>query len=299
MNRFRKAILFVQIVVLISGCAHEPYRMGPKYINPDNVELRAGEPQIESGNPHEFLDFAGSWLNPNSLLSKLILWDRRVQNHQVSDETVTALQEYLDDNSLKDVKVRINQYAPGGEWSRLFRNRAVGAGWRYTLGVITVALYTALPGRFFGGDHYNPYTHTVSIYSDHPAIALHEGGHAKDFENAKMRGTYAAIGALPLAPLYYEAQATGDAVGYLREKDLKEMEKESYKILYPAYGTYVGGEFVNLVDILSPVDAAVVLGVQLAIVIPGHIVGRIKSANVNVDETGQLTQEAVSQPVDR
>ena len=47
------------------------------------------------------------------------------------------------------------------------------------------------------------------------------------------------------------------------------------------------------------VDAAVALGVQLAIVIPGHIVGRIKSANVNVDETGQLTREAESQPVDR
>lgn len=282
MERIRRVIATVVIAAVAGGCAQVPYTMGPEFVNPDNVEMSAGEPQIEAGNPHEFLDFAGSWLNPFSLVAKLLLWDRRVQNHQVSDETVAVLQEYLDNNDLKDVKVRINQYAPGDEWSRLFSNQAVGAGWRYTLGVLSVSFYTILPGRFFGGDSYNPFTHTISIYSDHRAIALHEGGHAKDFEDAEMRGTYAAIGALPLAPLYYEAQATGDAVGYMREKDLREMEKEGYKILYPAYGTYVGGEAVNVVDILSPIDTAVALGVQLAIVIPGHIVGRIKSAFVEV-----------------
>ena len=48
--------------------------------------------------------------------------------------------------------------------------------------------YTAFPERIFaafpfigGGDHYNPYTNTINIYSDHRAIVLHEGGHAKDF----------------------------------------------------------------------------------------------------------------------
>jgi len=291
-HRFWTAASLVLIVILVSSCAHEPYTMGPKFINPDNVWLNPGEPQIEAGNPHEFLDFAGSWLNPFSLLAKLILWDRRIQNHQVSDDTVAVLQEYLDDNDLKSVKVRINQYAPAGEWSRLFRNHAVGAGWRYTLGVVTVAFYTILPGRFFGGDNYNPFTHTISIYSNHRAIALHEGGHAKDFEGAEMRGTYAAVSVLPLAPLYYEAKATGDAVGYMREKNFKEMEKEGYKILYPAYGTYVGGEFINLVDIFSPIDTAVALGVQLAIVIPGHIVGRIKAALVEVDAPDSAEPQA-------
>ncbi len=291
-HRVRRATLLMLFMALAGGCAHEPYTMGPAFINPDNVSLHPGEPQIEAGNPHEFLDFAGSWLNPYSLLAKLILWDRRVQNHQVSDETVAVMQTYLDDNGLRDVKVRVNQYAPGDEWSRLFRNRAIGAGWRYTLGVLSVSFYTILPGRFFGGDSYNPFTHTISLYSDHRAIALHEGGHAKDFEDAERRGTYAAIGSLPLAPLYYEAQATGDAVGYMRARDLAEMEKEGYKILYPAYGTYVGGEFIGLVDIFSPVDTLVALGVQLAIVIPGHVVGRIKSALTEVPEPDTAPQQA-------
>jgi hypothetical protein len=260
--------------------------MGPKFINPDDVKLAPGELQIETGSPYGFLDFAGSWLNPTSLLGKLFLWDLRVQNHQVSDTTVATLQEYLDDNGLKDVKVRINQYAPGGEWSRLFRNRAVGAGWRYTLGLVSVALYTILPGRVFGGDSYNAFTHTISIYSDHRAIVLHEGGHAKDFEDAGLRGTYAAAYLLPLAPLYYEAKATGDAIGYMREKNLKEMEKEGYKILYPAYGTYVGSESMGVVNLINPVSFLFRLGVQAAVMIPAHVVGRIKSAQVEIDAPG-------------
>ncbi len=92
-QRLRVVGAVVLILVLTGGCAHEPYTMGPKFINPNNVQMDPGEPQIEAGNPHEFLDIAGSWLNPYSLLAKLILWDRRVQNHQVSDDTVATLQE--------------------------------------------------------------------------------------------------------------------------------------------------------------------------------------------------------------
>ena len=86
--------------------------------------------------------------------------------------------------------------------------RAVGAGWRYTFGTISWLGDTIFPGRLLGGDHYNPYTNTVNIFSDAPAIGLHESGHAKDWARRKYKGTYAAIYGLPVVPLWHEAVAS-------------------------------------------------------------------------------------------
>ncbi|HLC16800.1 MAG TPA: hypothetical protein VJL89_11315 [Thermodesulfovibrionia bacterium] len=113
-------------------------------------------------------------------LSKFFLWNWKVDNHNISYDTEEKLRQYLADNDLNNVKVRLNQYNPGDEWSRLHRNKAVSAGWRYTLGAITVLGYTLLPGRLFGGDNYNPFTNTISVYSDLKPVVIHEAGHAKD-----------------------------------------------------------------------------------------------------------------------
>ncbi len=53
----------------------------------------------------------------------------------------------------------------------------------------------------------------------------------------------------------------------LTEGDLTE-QQDAYEILYPAYGTYVGNAFGNVVS--GPV-------VYLASVVTGHIMGRMKS----------------------
>ena len=195
-----------------TGCASTPYKYGPAYTSPHEFKMPEGQTQIERGRPNGFLD-ASDWFTPNSLFAKLILWNWKVDRHYISPETEAAIVTYLEKNNMPDVKVRLNQYRPGGEWNRLFRNRSVGAGWRYTLGILSCVGYTVLPGRFFGGDNYNPYTNTINLYSDVPAIALHEAGHAKDTADKKWRGTYAAIYALPFVPLWHEAEATGDAIG--------------------------------------------------------------------------------------
>lgn len=235
------------------------------YIHP--TPLRAGEPQIEWGRTNGLVDGVG---NIVAIPSKVLLLDSRVDDHSLTACTVGLLSQYLADNGLGHVKVRINQYAPGREWRRLARNRGVGAGWRYTLGAVAVALYTILPGRVFGGDNYNPYTDTISLYSDHPAVALHEAAHAKDFALRRFKGTYAAGRLLPGVALYHEAVASGDAIGYLREQGALDEEIAAYKILYPAYCTYIGGEFARFT---GAGDLLIV-----AAVIPGHIVGRVKAS---------------------
>ncbi|MEE8142457.1 MAG: hypothetical protein V3T77_05105 [Planctomycetota bacterium] len=238
------------------------------------MKLDEGEPQFERGRPNAFVDGLGHYLF--SLPAKLILWNWKVDNHNISARTEAALCNYLEVNGMKDVKVRLNQYAPFDEYRRLFNNKQVGAGWRYTIGLLSVTFYMLLPQRLFGGDNYNPFTNTVNLYSDLAPVAIHEGGHAKDFAQRKWKGTYAVSGALPLASLRSEYLASSDAITYAQRQNQAELEKDSYKLLYPAYMTYVGGETLQWFDLDSPLDAAL----RAAFVIPGHIIGRYKANRV-------------------
>jgi hypothetical protein len=259
-----------------AACARVPYPYTSYAEKPDTLRLREGEPQIARGEPVPVVDALGHYVF--SLPSKLLLWNWRVDNHRISPETEETVAAYLKANGLRQVKVRLNQYEPRDEWRRLVRNSAMPGFWRYTFGVLTCAEYTALPGRLFGGDCYNPYTNSVSIYSDHRAIALHECAHAKDFAGRSrgMKGWYSFMRLLPIVPFYQEEIATGDAIGYVRDIEDGRLEKSSYKILYPAYCTYIAGEGLRWVRVQWWVSYAV----TYAAVIPGHIVGRIKAATV-------------------
>ena len=264
------AAVFVVCAIALSGCASSPYTYGSADRYYSSPELAAHtEVQMERGRPHKAIDtFGWVWGIP----SKILLWDRRVENHQIDVHTEAQLATYLSENELSTVKVRLNQYHPRDDWHRLVANKSVGAGWRYTVGVISVAAEAIFPGRLFGGDHYNPYTNTIHLYSDAPAIALHEAGHAKDFARRKWKGTYAAAGILPIVPLIQEGIATSDALGYLQVTDRVSAQQEAYEILYPAYGTYVGAE----IKALGPFG--VVFGA-----IGGHAVGRWKSWQLEVE----------------
>ena len=144
----------------------------------------------------------------------------------------------------------------------------MGAGYRWTFGLIGWLQYTILPGKLLGGDCYNPYTDTINIYSDLSAVAYHEGGHAKDFSWRKLKGTYDLLYLIPVGKEILEFRATKDAIRYTYYVKEKENELECYKILFPAFGSYVGGETGSL-------------PVYVGAVLTGHIVGRIKAVKRN------------------
>src|SRR6478609_1055460 len=164
--------LFVAALIAFAGCAQQralsryAYGDAGNYYTSDTLQAITGE-QIERGQRRPVLDGVGWVLG---IPSKIVLWDRRVDNHSVSSETEVAIAEYLAVNDLTSVKLRLNQYAPRDEWRRLVANKAVGPGWRYTFGAIEWVGDAIFPGRVFGGDNYNPYTNTMNIYSDVPAI---------------------------------------------------------------------------------------------------------------------------------
>lgn len=260
------------LCVIANGCVSAPYRYGSSIAYYKSEPLaNVTKTQIERGQPRPFVDGVG-WVV--GIPSKIVLWNRHIDNHNISPETEEAIAAYLASNDLTTVKVRLNQYAPGDEWQRLVANDAVGWGWRYTLGATLWLGETVFPGRVIGGDHYNPFTNTISIFSDVPAVAIHEGGHAKDFARRYYKGTYAAGYLLPVTPLWYEAVATNDALSYLRAEGTLEDEQAADRVLYPAYGTYLG-------DSLSTVVPAVGTPLYVAGVLGGHLVGQIQARRIS------------------
>jgi len=286
--RGRYPYLFViTLCLMASGCVTAPYRYGATnryYTSPELAAIT--QTQVERGERRPVIDGIG-WVV--GIPSKILLWNRRVDNHNVSPETEQAIAQYLAKNELNTVKVRLNQYAPGSDWQRLVANKSVGWGWRYSLGTLSWVAETLFPGRVIGGDHYNPFTNTIHIYSDVQGIAVHEAGHAKDFARRRYKGTYAAVYLLPVTPLWYEAIATNDALSYLRVEGTLSDEQAADRILYPAYGTYVGNSLGYAVPVWgNPLYIAGVVG--------GHIAGRVQANRITEERPAGIQAVRFEQP---
>ena len=279
-----RRLIFV-LSLFISGCISLPYRPSSPtdIVGAETPEplIRPGEPQIERGEPSVLIDGIGHLLF--SLPEKLILWNWKMGNHDISAETEKAIKDYLTLNQLSDVKVRLNDYAPLDEWRRLFNNDSIGPWWRYTIGALINVVYTIFPGRILGGDHYNTFTNTIHIYSDLPVVGLHEAGHSKDYERREYKALAALARLLPLVPLVQEEVASSEAVSYAAEYDMPHTLKSCYKLLYPAWGTYAGGEISRFLPGGSLLN--------LAFAIPGHIVGRVKASRVEAPACSSVDHE--------
>lgn len=262
--------------------------MSPRAIEPSpyytSARLITEQPQIERGSPRPIIDTLG-WVV--GIPDKILLWDRRVANHQISQQTEVHIVDYLARNNLKSTRVRLNQYRPLDDWRRLIRNDSVGPLWRATFGTISVLGETVIPGRIFGGDHYNPYTDTVHLYSDIPAIALHEGGHAKDFARRKWKGSYAFLYVMPVVPLYHESVASSDVFAYLNFYGTPDEQASAAKILYPAYGTYIG----NATGAFFPSYG---MPIYYASLVTGHAVGRYKARQIVSSSNTNIPAQDIS-----
>ncbi|MDP3723432.1 MAG: hypothetical protein Q8R91_08055 [Candidatus Omnitrophota bacterium] len=253
MRRRRLTVVVYLVAAASVGCATTvPYvGQGP-------------HPQITRGRPVPIVDF---WGNVFGLSSKLVLWEWKIDQHWVSEDTERYLVRYIDapETLTEGTHYSLNEYAPGRDFKRLWRNRKVAWPYRLLIGLpLTLLFDVLLPGRVFGGDHYNPYTDRVSLYSDHPAVALHEAGHSHDFNKRRYKGSYAFIRFLMITALFQEYKASEEAINGLEKMNAPREVCSAYDILYPAYGTYVGNGL--------PVLGGFVIGAAV-----GHILGRMDS----------------------
>jgi len=204
------------------------------------------------------------------LISKpyqLLFWHRAYGNHQISGETEAAVRDFLNYYGVQDVKVRLNQWAPHKEMARLIRNRNIA--WPYKIIFFPSTLIVSILGRPLSGflisDYYDPGSNTINIYSDSIPIALHEAGHALDFHHQKYKGTYGLVRMVPGVNLFQESIATDEAVTYLKQTEKYDALMQAYRVLYPAYATYV-------VSYISASIPALIGAITI-----GHIIGRDKA----------------------
>ncbi|WP_208757718.1 hypothetical protein [Leptospira dzoumogneensis] len=276
----RKILIFLLACATFQSCYYSTekrYTVAQPFEPNDQMYFDEENPQFEEGKPYSVLDFIGSWIWIDSLFSKVMIWDRRMQNHKFSFETKKYLMDYIRDNNLKDVKVRFNQYAPISDFKRLWDSKSVNPILKWTIGLYAYVVYDVLfIGRIFGGDHYNPYSNTIHVYSDIPAVVIHEGGHSKDFAQREYRSLYALGYAVPIVGAFYpEARASDDAIRYFRYLCDKTEEMTAYRTLYPAYGSYVGGGVSKLLP-SSPYLALYTYSIIAAAASTGHVVGYVR-----------------------
>jgi hypothetical protein len=255
---------------LLSGCAVTPYRYGRFHTASDGDSSRT-EVAIEYGEPHKVLDRMAWFFG---IPSRILPLSANVNNHNVSEETTEKLSRFLQENDLTDVLVRVNQYDPAGEWRRLKENSRVAPGWRYTFGVLGLAGYTLLPGRVFGGDSYNPFTNSLYVNSDVPAVVMVEAAYAKDIHSRPMPGTYAAINEFPVLTLWRHTLAVNDILGYAQIQHDWAVERQTYRIVYPQMGVHagLGGHAAVTLGTSLPFVALPAMAVGGALA--GHAVGQ-------------------------
>jgi len=256
-----------------AACASPPevYVPTETYYVDQQIEFEDSGAQIVRGRPIWILDAFNDYLI--SLPTKLLLWNRHVLDHEMPQQAQLMLEAYLALNRLHSVKVRFNEYAPIDDFRRLTQNSEVGAGYRYTLGLLNWLLYTLVPERVFAGlpivtagDHFNPFTNTIHVYSSDIAILIHEAGHAKDYVRHESKGTsFALLRLLPGVDLLQEADASSDAIRYFYCVHDEKAEIDAYRTLIPAYSTYIAGYFQGG------------LIVTLPIVFAGHVSGYTQS----------------------
>jgi hypothetical protein len=265
--------LALLVAALMGGCAYGP----PPYVGV------GPHPQISRGRQAKVIDGLGNVLGVHH---KIFLGNAKLSNHYITHATETYLQRYIDlpESNTEGTLFSLNEWAPWRDLDRLKDNKKVNWIYRVLLGLPITLVSIILPGRLLGGDHYNPFTDTVNIYSNLPVVVLHEAGHVHDFNSRKYKGTYAALRILPFFDLYQEFLASDEAIEHIISTGEVKQELSAYKVLYPAYGTYVGG----YLGYLFPGGS--IIGVAI-----GHLIGRAKASS----KSREYLKEAVAKPGER
>ena len=277
--------IWLAFVCLIcgNGCATVPYRYSRFHPSEEDAQSAV---VFDYGQPQKTLDSI-AWVT--GIWSRILSLNSHVNNHDLTDETRAKLTAYLEENDLTDVLVRVNQYDPKGEWRRLRENRRVAAGWRYSAGLVSMAHYTLLPGRVFGGDTYNPFTNTLYINSDVSAVVLHEAAYAKDIHSQSHPGTYAVFNELPVMSLWRHTKGVNDILGYARTNDDWTVERETYRVVYPQMGVHS----MSVTGTFAPWWEGILFTVAGATA--GHVTGQVAISIRNKERDAQHEELALDE----
>ncbi|MFH0874390.1 MAG: hypothetical protein V1859_00485 [archaeon] len=175
----------------------------------------------------------------NNLPAKVLFLSNRIGSHP-HEKTIAQIKESLDSMNLENITVRLGHSSIIHDCYRLFtdeRLKDISLLSRIFLG-IPYTLIGGLQAKLRRSDHYNPFTRTATIYSDVPAVAAHELGHAKDFQDKKHVTLYALARTLFAPVVWYQEFVAS----YLAHKSLSPENKwETGRYLVPAFASYMFG----------------------------------------------------------
>ncbi len=148
-----------------------------------------------------------------SMPAKLILINTHVGT---SVGNLTAASVYLQlktDPKLTDMTIRLNHINPWEDAVSMFTRPEIAAKYPFLMRLLNFAedFFGEIGLAFVRGDAYGSGANVAVLYSDVPAVALHELGHAKDYANKKNKWTrsiYELATLIPGMQLWKEAYAS-------------------------------------------------------------------------------------------
>jgi hypothetical protein len=152
------------------------------------------------------------------------------------------------------------------------------------MGTLSLIGYTLLPGRLFGRDNYNPYTNSVYVYSDIPALGMEAAAYAKDVQSRQYPGTYAAANSLPLLSIWHETINTQDTLAYLEANGNDRQQQEGVRVLYPNYGASIGGALDGSIGV-GPI-------LEISGAVIGHATGAYRVSRIHEDQSATASLES-------
>jgi hypothetical protein len=189
---------------------------------------------------------------------------------------------YEDDMDDIELAMYPNYVNPLENIKRIWKRRKLGLTGKL-LGTIlqpTNAISAAL-GR---ADHYDPFAHSVTSFISDPAIEAHELGHAKDFQERKLKTLYTLARALPPVMLAQEYEASRRAVPYLIAKmDAEGVPKDKQREVISSVNRKLGAAFGSYLGSV---------GLGPTAIAGGHIVGKTAQPFGSVEE--EVKEEAAN-----
>lgn len=116
-------------------------------------------------------------------------------------------------------------------------------------------------------DHYSAATERAIVYHPNKAVAMHELGHARYYDQTENKTRSALLYLLPGFRSYQEWQASADAMKRLEKG---EDRRNAMKILEPAWGGYIGRDIRDILMLFPPAQIAPFVGILV-----GHIASRL------------------------
>lgn len=206
--------------------------------------------------------------------AKLTFLDHRVGSGGVSDEVIDKAKEFLHENGLHDVEIKVSTFDPISDCKRICTNPKLDRIGK-AAAIVTYVYTAAFTPEFFTGamDHYNVLTNTVHLATNSMPIALHECGHAKDFVSWRS-GSVRALNYTSFVSiinhyfnflklpslitekhintvfswllLRHEAMASLNVIKYLGSQGKEKVLYPTARVLGSAYMTYVANAITSL-----------------------------------------------------